>query len=226
MASPMPEAAPVTATVRLIVVRPPSPGRVGRSMAPGPPGVQARSRKKRTPLPFRRPARIRSPGRVARGAEGEGRVRIGLMVGPERGRYADKVPPARRRRGRGGAGRVHLGLGAAGPRRLRRADRRSRSMGGATSRIELGTAVVPIQTRHPVAMAQQALANQAVCDGPVHARPRPVAPLDRHRHARPAVREAGAAGAQLPRGARTPRSRAPAASTSRTTTSGCTTPST
>src|SRR6476660_10079915 len=38
-------------------------------------------------------------------------------------------------------------------------------MGGATSRIELGTAVMPVQTRHPVAMAQQALANQAVCEG-------------------------------------------------------------
>ena len=38
-------------------------------------------------------------------------------------------------------------------------------MGGATSRIELGTAVMPIQTRHPIAMAQQALANQAVCEG-------------------------------------------------------------
>jgi F420-dependent oxidoreductase-like protein len=38
-------------------------------------------------------------------------------------------------------------------------------MGRATSRVELGTAVMPIQTRHPVAMAQQALANQAVCEG-------------------------------------------------------------
>jgi F420-dependent oxidoreductase-like protein len=38
-------------------------------------------------------------------------------------------------------------------------------MGTATTRIELGTAVMPIQTRHPVAMAQQALANQAVCEG-------------------------------------------------------------
>jgi F420-dependent oxidoreductase-like protein len=38
-------------------------------------------------------------------------------------------------------------------------------MGGATSRVELGTAVMPIQTRHPIAMAQQALANQAVCEG-------------------------------------------------------------
>jgi len=38
-------------------------------------------------------------------------------------------------------------------------------MGRATARIELGTAVMPIQTRHPVAMAQQALATQAVCEG-------------------------------------------------------------
>ncbi len=37
--------------------------------------------------------------------------------------------------------------------------------GRATTRVELGTAVVPIQTRHPVAMAQQALSTQAVCDG-------------------------------------------------------------
>jgi F420-dependent oxidoreductase-like protein len=38
-------------------------------------------------------------------------------------------------------------------------------MGAATARIELGTAVVPIQTRHPIAMAQQALSTQAVCGG-------------------------------------------------------------
>jgi F420-dependent oxidoreductase-like protein len=38
-------------------------------------------------------------------------------------------------------------------------------MGQATSRIELATAVVPIQTRHPIAMAQQALSTQAVCEG-------------------------------------------------------------
>jgi F420-dependent oxidoreductase-like protein len=38
-------------------------------------------------------------------------------------------------------------------------------MARATSRIELATAVVPIQTRHPIAMAQQALSNQAVCEG-------------------------------------------------------------
>lgn len=38
-------------------------------------------------------------------------------------------------------------------------------MGNATERIELGTAVMPLQTRHPVAMAQQALSTQAACGG-------------------------------------------------------------
>ena len=38
-------------------------------------------------------------------------------------------------------------------------------LGRATQRIELGTAVLPIQTRHPIAMAQEFLSNQAVCEG-------------------------------------------------------------
>jgi F420-dependent oxidoreductase-like protein len=38
-------------------------------------------------------------------------------------------------------------------------------LGRLTGRIEIGTAVVPIQTRHPVAMAQQALTTQLACDG-------------------------------------------------------------
>lgn len=38
-------------------------------------------------------------------------------------------------------------------------------MGRVTSRIEIGTAVVPLQSRHPVAMLQQALSTQAVCEG-------------------------------------------------------------
>jgi F420-dependent oxidoreductase-like protein len=37
--------------------------------------------------------------------------------------------------------------------------------GQATDRIEIGTAVMPIQTRHPIAMAQQALTTQVVCEG-------------------------------------------------------------
>jgi F420-dependent oxidoreductase-like protein len=38
-------------------------------------------------------------------------------------------------------------------------------LGQTTDRIELGTAVVPIQTRHPIAMAQQALTTQVACGG-------------------------------------------------------------
>lgn len=37
--------------------------------------------------------------------------------------------------------------------------------GQATSRIELGTAVMPTYPRHPVAMAQAAMSAQAACDG-------------------------------------------------------------
>jgi F420-dependent oxidoreductase-like protein len=38
-------------------------------------------------------------------------------------------------------------------------------MGQSTSRIELGTSVVPVQSRHPVVMAQQALTTQVACQG-------------------------------------------------------------
>ncbi|KAA0120055.1 TIGR03564 family F420-dependent LLM class oxidoreductase [Mycolicibacterium sp. P9-22] len=38
-------------------------------------------------------------------------------------------------------------------------------VGAATRGIEVGTAVVPIQTRHPVILAQQALTTQAACAG-------------------------------------------------------------
>jgi F420-dependent oxidoreductase-like protein len=38
-------------------------------------------------------------------------------------------------------------------------------IGQVTERIELGTAVVPIQTRHPIPMAQQALTTQVACGG-------------------------------------------------------------
>jgi F420-dependent oxidoreductase-like protein len=38
-------------------------------------------------------------------------------------------------------------------------------IGQATDRIELGTAVLPVQTRHPMIMAQQALTTQEVCSG-------------------------------------------------------------
>ena len=38
-------------------------------------------------------------------------------------------------------------------------------LGQCTDRIEIGTAVVPIQTRHPLIMAQQALTTQIACGG-------------------------------------------------------------
>jgi F420-dependent oxidoreductase-like protein len=91
-------------------------------------------------------------------------VRIGLMIGPEKGRYHQKVPrliEAARAAEAEGYASVWVpqvpndfdGLTAVA------------LMGQATSRVELGTAVMPIQTRHPVAMAQQALSTQAVCGG-------------------------------------------------------------
>src|SRR5205085_8269018 len=40
-------------------------------------------------------------------------------------------------------------------------------VGAETTRIEIGTAVVPVQPRHPIALAQQALSVQAVCEGRV-----------------------------------------------------------
>jgi F420-dependent oxidoreductase-like protein len=38
-------------------------------------------------------------------------------------------------------------------------------LGQITDRIEIGSAVIPIQTRHPIAMAQQALTTQLACEG-------------------------------------------------------------
>ncbi|MGH8996172.1 MAG: TIGR03564 family F420-dependent LLM class oxidoreductase [Acidimicrobiales bacterium] len=39
------------------------------------------------------------------------------------------------------------------------------ALGQATERLELGTSVVPIQSRHPIALAQQALTTQLACKG-------------------------------------------------------------
>ena len=86
------------------------------------------------------------------------------MIGPERGRYRDKIArlvadavAAER------AGFVSVWV----PQVPDELDALTATalMGRETARIELGTAVMPVQTRHPVAMAQQALANQAVCEG-------------------------------------------------------------
>ena len=85
------------------------------------------------------------------------------LIGPEKGRYREKV--ARLVADAEAAERpASLDLGPPDPGRLRRVDPVA-LMGHATDRVEIGTAVVPIQTRHPVAMAQQALSTQAVCEG-------------------------------------------------------------
>jgi F420-dependent oxidoreductase-like protein len=91
-------------------------------------------------------------------------MRIGLMLGPERGRYRHKA--------------AQLAADAAAAERDGftslwvpqipgdfDAFTAITLMGQATERIELGTAVVPIQTRHPIAMAQEVLSVQAVCEG-------------------------------------------------------------
>ena len=91
-------------------------------------------------------------------------MRIGMMIGPVRGRYAKKVSrlvaDAEAAEAAGFASiwvpQIPSDFDALTAITL---------MGRATSRIELGTAVMPIQTRHPIAMAQQVLANQAVCEG-------------------------------------------------------------
>jgi F420-dependent oxidoreductase-like protein len=96
-------------------------------------------------------------------AEGD-QVRIGLMIGPEKGRYRDKVATlVADAEAAEQAGFTSIWV----PQVPNDFDALTAValMGQVTSSIELGTAVMPIQTRHPVAMAQQALANQAVCEG-------------------------------------------------------------
>jgi F420-dependent oxidoreductase-like protein len=91
-------------------------------------------------------------------------VRIGLMVGPDPGRYREAVAKieadavAAEQAG-------FASLWVAQPPDDFDALTAVTLMGKVTSRIELGTAVLPIQTRHPIAMAHQALSTQAVCEG-------------------------------------------------------------
>ena len=91
-------------------------------------------------------------------------MRIGLMMGPERGRYRSKV--ARLQADAQWA--EEAGLSTVWiPQIPDEFDALTAAtvVGAATSRIEIGTAVVPVQPRHPVALAQQALSVQAVCEG-------------------------------------------------------------
>jgi F420-dependent oxidoreductase-like protein len=91
-------------------------------------------------------------------------MRIGLMIGPELGRYRQKVAALiadAEAAERAGFSSIWV------PQIPGDFDAFTMItlLGRATERVELGTAVVPIQTRHPIAMAQEVLSNQAVCEG-------------------------------------------------------------
>jgi F420-dependent oxidoreductase-like protein len=91
-------------------------------------------------------------------------MRIGLMVGPERGRYRTKVERMRADvRWAEDAGLASVWI----PQIPDEFDALTACalVGVDSSRIEIGTAVVPVQPRHPIALAQQALSTQAACGG-------------------------------------------------------------
>jgi 5,10-methylenetetrahydromethanopterin reductase len=91
-------------------------------------------------------------------------MRIGLQVSADRGRYATKVEKLQadaRWADQAGLDSVWT------PQIPDEFDVMTAAtlIGAATSRIEVGTAIVPLQPRHPIVLAQQALSNQAVCEG-------------------------------------------------------------
>jgi F420-dependent oxidoreductase-like protein len=91
-------------------------------------------------------------------------MRIGVMIGPERGRYGSKVDRMRR----DAVWAEDAGLSSIWiPQIPDEFDALTAAtlIGAETTRIEVGTAVVPVQPRHPIALAQQALSVQAVCGG-------------------------------------------------------------
>ncbi len=91
-------------------------------------------------------------------------MRIGIMVGPETRRYAAKVDQMVD----DAKAADDAGFATAWVPQLPQdfdAMTAVALMGRETSRIELGTAVVPLQSRHPIALGQQALSVQAVCGG-------------------------------------------------------------
>ena len=91
-------------------------------------------------------------------------MRIGLQVSADRGRYATKVEKLQadaRWADQAGLDTIWT------PQIPDEFDVMAAAvlLGAATSRLEVGTSVVPIQPRHPVVLAQQALSAQAVCEG-------------------------------------------------------------
>ena len=91
-------------------------------------------------------------------------MRIGLMVGPERGQYAHKVERLQAMvKWAEDAGLSSVWLPQI-PDEFEVLTMAALA-GMVTDRIEIGTAVVPIQPRHPVVLAQQVLSVQAICEG-------------------------------------------------------------
>jgi F420-dependent oxidoreductase-like protein len=93
-----------------------------------------------------------------------GRMRIGMTVGPERARYATKVERLRAAaQWADDAGLASIWV----PQIPDEFDALTMAaiVGEVTTSVEIGTAVVPVQPRHPIALAQQALSVQAVCEG-------------------------------------------------------------
>jgi F420-dependent oxidoreductase-like protein len=91
-------------------------------------------------------------------------VRIGIMIGPETRNYAGKVD----RLCEDARDADRAGFASAWIPQLPQdfdAMTAVALMGRETTRIELGTAVVPLQSRHPVALGRQALSVQATCGG-------------------------------------------------------------
>ena len=91
-------------------------------------------------------------------------MRIGLMIGPERGRYRTKIDRLRA----DACWAEEAGLASVWIPQIPDdfdALTGATIAGLATTRLEIGTAVVPVQPRHPIALAQQALSVQAVCNG-------------------------------------------------------------
>lgn len=91
-------------------------------------------------------------------------MQIGLMIGPERGRYGSKVE----RLAADARWAEEAGLSSVWIPQIPDdfdALTAVTVVALATDDIEIGTAVVPVQPRHPVALAQQVLSTQAVCKG-------------------------------------------------------------
>jgi len=91
-------------------------------------------------------------------------MRIGVMIGPERGDTARKVRRLAEEIGWAEKAGIPTAWVPQVPSDLDALQMVS-LLGMHTSRIELGTAVVPLQAQHPVALARQALTAQAITGG-------------------------------------------------------------